>query len=485
MQNKQNFILLMLLFCYGLLGLIHSNNQGFWHDEIYTLTFLKGISAYTFDGNTLSSFTNAFPIQYCKDILQKDNFLSNFHIQILHEGHPPLYFLFLKVWANIFGYTELALRSFSLISGLLAIKVFFSILKDNFKSKFTIWIILILVLFNPFLFYYFTEARMYAFAFLLAMLCFKYWLKYREHKILKSFDFICFMIASVALLYTHYYGVFFLVALGYYEVIKNGPTFKLLNYSIPIILFLPWTFIIKLQTEFHNIHWTDGSFSLFDSSIGFGKGLISLFFSPMSDAKNYETVFGIVISLILLYWIASTWKQRIIYLSVGFLYFFQIFLFDKVLNHHTIIVARYYIFILIFFYWAIAKVIENYPKKNIIFFTFAYCIISGVAFYQIYTLSLAPKQMYKELASYIDSKHDSKNTIIVVEPGGPIIWGLSYYLKNDFNIISAKYFKPKNTSKNIIYIDEMLGDKYWENHLNSENQKKLKLVPFVGVFLYE
>lgn len=485
MQNKQNFILLMLLFFYGLLGLIHSNNQGFWHDEIYTLTFLKGISAYTFDGNTLSSFINAFPIQYCKDILQKDNFLSNFHIQILHEGHPPLYFLFLKIWSNIFGYTELALRSFSLISGLLSIKVLFSILKDNFKSKFTNWTILILVLFNPFLFYYFTEARMYTFAFLLAILCFKYWLKYQEHKIFKYYDFLYFTIASVALLYTHYYGVFFFVALGIYDLIKNGLSYKLLNYSIPIIIFSPWIFIIKQQTEFHKIHWTDGSLSFYNSAIGFGKGLISLFFSPMSDARNYEILFAIVISLTLLYFLANTWKQRLVYTTIGFLYFFQIFFFDKVLNHHTIIVPRYYIFILIFFYWAIAKAIENSPKIIILIFTFAYCVIAGVAFYQIYTLSLAPKQMYKELASYIDSKHDSKNTLIVVEPGGPIIWGLSYYLKNDFNIISAEQFKTISTSKKIIYVDEMLGDKYWENHLNTENQKKLKLVPFVGVFLYE
>ena len=93
--------------------------------------------------------------------------------------------------------------------------------------------------------------------------------------------------------------------------------------------------------------------------------------------------------------------------------------------------------------------------------------------------------MYKELASYIDSKYDSKNTIVVVEPGGPIFWGLSNYLKNDFSIISAEYLINVDTTKTMIYVDEMLGDKYWENHLNTETQKKLELVPFVGVYLYE
>ena len=326
---------------------------------------------------------------------------------------------------------------------------------------------------------------MYAFAFLLAILCFKYWLKYKDHKTLKSLDFLYFSIASVALLYTHYYGIFFFLTLVFYDALKNRVSLKLLNYSIPIIIFAPWIFVIKLQTEFHSIHWTDGSFSFFNSSIGFGKGLVSLFFSPMSDSKNHETLFALVAGLVLLYFMANSWRNRLIYIIIGIFYFSQIFIFDKVLNHHTIIVPRYYIFILIFFYWAIAKAIENSSKTISITFLFAYLITAGVAFHQIYSLSLAPKQMYKELASYIDSKHDAQNTLIVVEPGGPIIWGLSYYLKNDFNIISAEHFKPLNTSKRIIYVDEMLGDEYWENKLNFESQKKLNLVPFVGVFLYE
>ena len=77
MKNKQNVILAILIFFYTLIGLFHSNNQGFWHDEIYTLTFLKGISAYTFDGNTLSAFTEEFPIYFCKNLLNNDSFLKN------------------------------------------------------------------------------------------------------------------------------------------------------------------------------------------------------------------------------------------------------------------------------------------------------------------------------------------------------------------------------------------------------------------------
>ncbi|NVO20252.1 MAG: glycosyltransferase family 39 protein [Bacteroidetes bacterium] len=429
--------------------------------------------------------TQAFPIQYCKDILQSDNFLRNFNIQILHEGHPPLYFILLKVWALCFGYSELALRSFSLLCGLLSIIMLYALVKDNYKGKYLAWAILLLVIFNPFLFYYFTEARMYAFAFLLATISYKYWIKYMKHKRIKSFDLLWFIVFSSALLYTHYYGLFFFLVLAFWDTLKNGFTIKLIYYAIPILIFSPWTLVIKIQTELHHIHWTDGSYSLYNSIIGFGNGLISLFFSPMSNAKKYEVIFSIAISILLFYFLGNSWKKRFLFLCIIILYFLQIFLFDKILNHHTIVVPRYYIFILILFYWSLAKAIQTCPKLIGMIIVSSYCLIGGFAIYQINSFTLAPKQMYKQLAGYIDTKHDAKNTVIVVEPGGPVIWGLSYYLKNNFRIISAQYSQSIDPSKKIIYVDEVLGDKYSEGHLNNVEQAKLKLVPFVGVFLYE
>lgn len=92
-QIKDKYIIIIVLFFYTLLGLIHSNNQGFWHDEIYTLTFLKGISAYTFEGNTLSEYTDELPVYYCKQILDTDNFIQNFPAKLFMKA-ILLYILF-------------------------------------------------------------------------------------------------------------------------------------------------------------------------------------------------------------------------------------------------------------------------------------------------------------------------------------------------------------------------------------------------------
>jgi hypothetical protein len=96
-----------------------------------------------------------------------------------------------------------------------------------------------------------------------------------------------------------------------------------------------------------------------------------------------------------------------------------------------------------------------------------------------------PKKMYKELANYIDLNHNIDNTLIVIEPDYLAFWGLSYYLKKDFKLISAKYLKNIKTDKHIIYLDVMLGDKFSENKLNTEAQSNLKLKRFVGLYLYE
>jgi uncharacterized membrane protein len=485
MNNNTKVILFILLAVYAILGLIHCSNQGFWHDEIYTLTFLKGISAYNFEGSTLYSMNHEFHIQFLKNLFQKDNFITNFPIQILHEGHPPLYFLILKPWAILFGYSELSLRSFSLLSGLLSTLVLFFTIKDNFKGKYIPWVILLLIIFNPFLFYFFTEARMYAFAFLMATLSFKYWLKYLNNKVFNSYHFFIFTLCSAALLYTHYYGLFFILTLVFLDFIKNGFSYKLFHYSIPILIFLPWSIMLKAQLGYHDIHWTDGAFSFIDSLKGFGYNIINLFFSPMSEIKVYELVFAILMTISLFIFGRHSWRNILAFLSVLFFYFFQIFLFDQIFDHHTIIVPRYYIFIIILILWAIIESIHNGHKVFGITLMISYCLIAGNATYEIYSSSRAPKQMYQELAAYIDSGHDPKNTLIVVEPKGAMLWGLANYLKGDYSIISAKDYKTISNNKKVVFVDEMLGVGFREGNLNNEEQQKLNLVPFVGVFLYE
>jgi uncharacterized membrane protein len=485
MKLISKIVLAVILLVYLFFGLKYCKKQGFWHDEMYTLTFLKGFSIYPFEGSIWSKENSIYDVNHFKNLLAQDNFYSNFSTQILHEGHPPLYFVLLKLWSYPFGYSEVALRSFSLSCGLLSFLVIFNLFRRGAKQTYSACGVLMMLILNPFLFYYFTEARMYALSFLLATLSFSNWLDYQKNRKLKSFSFLYFCLSSIGLLYTHYYGVFFLSTLAFVELLKIGFKRTLWNHIISLVCFLPWGMVIKKQLSLYDVHWTDGVISFADSVKGYLNGITQLLISPNINPLLYELVILIIIlSLLIVYLFINDWQFTSILLSATLIYGLQIYFFDQVVEHHTILVSRYYIFSLIFIYWGIFKLIDESNKAIQLFIPLSYSFIASIVLFQLYKLDRAPKQMFREVASFVDSQFDPKKRKLVFEPQGPLMVGVAYYLNNNFKLVSENK-APAVSDHSAVFIDEMLGLSYCENKFHREDKKKLELIPFVGVFLYE
>lgn len=101
-------------------------------------------------------------------------------IQILtefpkHDNHPPLYYLALKAWTDLFGYSEIALRSLSVAFGVGMIFFIYKIGKIISPKLGTLAAILLAT--SPFAIYYSQEARMYPMAAFLAAAAFYLFLK--------------------------------------------------------------------------------------------------------------------------------------------------------------------------------------------------------------------------------------------------------------------------------------------------------------------
>ncbi len=81
----------------------------------------------------------------------------------LLDFHPPFYYLFMKLWTAVFGYSEVSLRMpsvlFSLYTG-----VFIYLIAKKLLNKKTGLLASALFLFNPLIVYYSQEARMYMMA---------------------------------------------------------------------------------------------------------------------------------------------------------------------------------------------------------------------------------------------------------------------------------------------------------------------------------
>jgi uncharacterized membrane protein len=485
MNLISKFSLAGILVLFLIFGLSYSQKQGFWHDEMHTLSFLKGVSIYNFEGSIWSKKDTIYDVNHFKTLLSEDKFYANFSTQILHEGHPPLYFILLKSWSYFFGCSELALRSFSMCCGLISLLLLFSLFRKKAKQTFTAWIVLIMLIFNPFLFYIFTEARMYALAFLMASMSFRYWLIYQNDRKIKSFAYLFFCLSSVCLFYTHYYGLFFLSTLAIVELLKFGFKRAILNHSIALLFMLPWIPVIKKQMSFHGVHWTDGIISFSDSIIGYFEGINHLLVSPIANPFLYETVIMIAILAILLVFLFKKKRKFTLILLFALLtYGLQVYLFDQLVGHHTILVPRYYIFSLIFIYWGFYKLIDCTNKIVSFLVPLTYSIITGIVLFQIYQLDRAPKQMFREVASFVDSQVDSKTRILVFEPEGVLMVGVAYYLHNNFKLISA-HKTGEELDSSAVFIDEMLGVEYCENKYHLKQQEELEFIPFVAINLYK
>ncbi len=125
------------------------------------------------------------------------------------EVHPPLYVVLLSGWASVFGYSELALRSFSLIFLLLALIMIYALTRELFGDP-TALLALALAAFSPVVLLYGSSVRYYSLVALLTLLaayCLVLYLK-RNHWLY----LVGYILAATALLYSLYAAAVVLVA---------------------------------------------------------------------------------------------------------------------------------------------------------------------------------------------------------------------------------------------------------------------------------
>lgn len=84
------------------------------------------------------------------------------------DTHPPLYYILLKTWAGLFGWTEISLRSMSAIALVLAIIVAGLLVRKLFGARIAIGTVLLLMI-APLILRYGFEIRMYSLGMLIGV----------------------------------------------------------------------------------------------------------------------------------------------------------------------------------------------------------------------------------------------------------------------------------------------------------------------------
>lgn len=167
-----------------------------------------------------------------------------------HDGHPPLHYLLLHVWIDLFGTGDVAVRALSGVFGLVALPLAF--LYGRRRGGPTMaWGLTALIALSPYALRYSTETRMYSL--IIALVLVGALLLDAAHRRPRPGAAILVGVAltTAALLYSHYWAIWLLgaVTLGLLwrwwrsrgGAAGPGPELRLLAAMVAGgVLFLPW-----------------------------------------------------------------------------------------------------------------------------------------------------------------------------------------------------------------------------------------------------
>ncbi len=241
---RSKLLLVLILILATALRLYHVAAISLWHDEAFSALLIK------------------YP-------------WHEMFYRIGLDVHPPIYYVLLRFWYYVFGWSVFALRGFSVFFGVGMVLAGYLFVKEAFgNEKAALFCALILAI-NPFQTQYVTEARMYTLGTFLALIsayflvkAFKAQRQYFAEKTAgaishKAIDAVwgnwfLFALATSLSIYTHYYLFFTAAGIGLYGLFYLYKNFKfkweqwryfIAAYVLVLLSYVPWlkTFIFQFK----------------------------------------------------------------------------------------------------------------------------------------------------------------------------------------------------------------------------------------------
>lgn len=216
--NKLQCIIFAILSLFSI-SLIFNGNL--WFDEAYTLSLIQ------------HNFSEII------EILKTDM-------------HPPLYFISLKAFCEIFGYSITITKIFSVLGYIATLSLGLTVIKKHFGRKTSI-VYMLTVGAIPMLLYFSVQQRSYQWCIFFVTLCFIEALLFIEN--LKTLHCVVFVIAALLAAYNHIYallavGIIF-AFVNVYAFVKNRKLIRAIIISdiAMVIGYSPWIIPLFYQTE--------------------------------------------------------------------------------------------------------------------------------------------------------------------------------------------------------------------------------------------
>ena len=213
---------MILLLAFGLSapGL---NARPIWTDELYSVSNMGAFDGPYNPAQIVQSVAGHFP------------------------DHVPLFFLLGAGWAHLVGWTQFALRLFSVLSGVLTMAWLYRFGADVFNRRAGLLGALLLGT-SAYVLLYFHNFRMYPLLLMfIVMHSWFYWRLAHGHRATRL-TWCLFVVSAVGLVYTHLFSIVWLAGLGFYHLVfvsKRRRWFHiLLGWGVGALCFLPYRVVL-------------------------------------------------------------------------------------------------------------------------------------------------------------------------------------------------------------------------------------------------
>jgi uncharacterized membrane protein len=237
--------------------------------------------------------------------------------------HPPLYYVMVKLWVQLFGNSIAVTRSFSAVLSLLALPCMYWLCQELFNSPLTGGIAVALVAVSPLHILYAQEARSYSFWTVTILLSCAALL--RARRLQTSASWTTYALTLAIAFYTFALSAVIAIAHGIYLFINEGYKLTktvrtyLISVIATLICFLPWVFAVlqNFSEADSTTSWTKIKVPLKDL---FKNWLLNLS-RPFVDfnynfARQNLFLYGIILLLVILvgyaiYFLCRHTQQRV------------------------------------------------------------------------------------------------------------------------------------------------------------------------------
>ncbi len=406
-----HFYILVLVILAVAVRLISITKASIWHDEGYTMMLIK------------------------------DDVLGIIE-RTARDVHPPLYYIFAHYWGYLFGDSEFAIRSFSLVCGVAMVVAVYFLVRRLFNEK-TARLAGIFVALGPFVVRYSEEARMYSLAALLVVLATLALVVLMEQKkqtgtLRQVTAWIGYGVLLVAAFYTHYFTVFIVPIHLWYALRKSGGLKKLvsnrgwwLGNVLAVALFLPW-----LPSAIAQFSRVQAGFWIPPVDLETLPNTIIQFLIYTSDGLPTMLEMGIILMLVaMIIFFAIRSKQRVGMLLLAAWTFVPLVVVLALSIKRPVYYDRYFVYCAVAFYILLAVMIMQvkWRSQTLWLRNAIVAAVFGVFGVGMVSVDNQANHKMRDAGHYVSSHYETGDTLVSAELY--TYFDFSYYNKTGADLL--------------------------------------------------